>query len=86
MEDGNGGWSGMWMGVGLLGHVGPWPGRLMRCSPREARERSGVFSFNGSLVQVEHKTKREAEHRSSRTQEPKPKTQKTNISVWFGSR
>ena len=28
MEDGNGCWSGMRMGVGLLGHVGLWPGCL----------------------------------------------------------
>ena len=76
----------MRMGVGLFGHVGLWPRRLMRCSPRVARERSGVFSFNGSLVQVEHKTKTEAVHRSSGTQESKPKNKKTNISVRFGSR
>jgi len=87
MEDGNGGWSGMRMGVGLLGRVGLWPGRLMRCSLCDARERSGGFGFNGSSVQVEHKTETEAEHRSSGTLEPKPKpkTEKTNILVQFGS-
>jgi hypothetical protein len=53
MEDGNGGWSGMRMGVGLLGHVRLWLGCLMRCSPCDARERSSVFGFNGSSVQVE---------------------------------
>jgi hypothetical protein len=79
MEDGNGGWSGMRMGVGLLGHVRLWLGCLMRCSPCDARERSSVFGFNGSSVQVEHKTETEAEHRSSRTQEPKPKTKEKPI-------
>ena len=76
MDEGNGGWSGMRMGVGLWGRVGLWLGRLMRCSPRDARERSGVFGFNGSSVQVEHKTETKAKHRSSATQEPKPKTEK----------
>jgi len=62
MEDGNGGWSGMRMGVGLLGRVGLWPGRLMRCSLRDARERYGGFGFNCSSVQVEHKIETEVEH------------------------
>jgi hypothetical protein len=86
MEGGNGGWSGMLMGVGLLGHVGLWPERLMRCCPCDPRERSGVFGSNGSSVEVEHKTETEAEHRSSGAQEPKLKIEKTNISVRFGSR